>query len=107
MNAIDLFQFRKRVPVLIVERVEKRRFGVKKYSHKRLFVGRLSILQILLFGREKYMLHFGCLGLSVVESELYSILSRAKIEGMAYQVVDFFPEKKHFIIYVMTNKLRN
>lgn len=107
MNVQDFFRFRKRVPVIIIERTQvRRRFGVfKKYSQKRLFIGRLPVLHILLFGLGGYMFYFGGRHFSLVEKELFSILSYAKIEGMPYQVVDFFQKKGQLIIYVMTSKL--
>ena len=102
MNAKDFFCFRKQVPVLIIERTQAgKRFGVlKKYSHKRLFIGKLPVLHILLFGLAGYMFYFGGRHFSLVENELFSILSHARIDEMPYQVVDFFQKRGQLIIYV-------
>ncbi|MGO9644937.1 MAG: hypothetical protein ACLPY5_09345 [Candidatus Bathyarchaeia archaeon] len=108
MNFRDFFKFRKRVPVLIIERVQvgKRLFLFKKYTNKTLFVGNLSVLSILMIGLWSYMYYFGGHQYSLVQNELISICSNAKIDDVPYQVVDFFQKKGHLVIYVMTNRLQ-
>ncbi len=46
------------------------RFGVfKKYSHKRLFIGRLPVLHILLYELAGYMSYLGGHDFSIIEKE--------------------------------------
>jgi len=73
----------------------------KKYAHKPLFIGTLPVLSILLFGLWSYMFYFGDRYNSVVQNEILNLLSRAKIDDMAYQVVDFFEKKGQLMIYVI------
>jgi hypothetical protein len=70
-----------------------------------LFVGKLPVLSVLLVGLWSYMVYFGGLHSSVVENELINIFSRARIDEMTYQVVDFFQKKGQLIIYVIGKKL--
>ena len=108
MHFKDFFRFRRRVPVLIIERVQdgKRLFLFKKYTNRTLFVGNLSVLSILLVGLWSYVYYFGGHQYPLVQSELLSICSNAKLDDVPYQVVDFFQKKGHLVIYIMTNRLR-
>lgn len=67
-----------------------------------LFVGKLRVLSILLFGLLGYMMTFGVSYYSIIQNELVNILSHAKIDEMAYQVVDFVEKEGRLMIYVMT-----
>jgi hypothetical protein len=93
--------------VLIIERTQVgKRFGVfRKYSQKRLFVGRLPVLHVLLYGLAGYMSYLGGRNFPIIEKEFLNIFNHARIDEMPYQVVDFFQKKGQLIIYVMTNKL--
>lgn len=53
------------------------------------------------------MLWYSGFRFSVVQNELFSILSRAKVNDVPYQVVDYFQKKGQLVIYVMANKLSN
>jgi hypothetical protein len=95
---------RRRVPVQIVERIHVgRRFHFfKKYANKQLFLGRLPVLGIILFGLSTC----SYLGLTsrfalTIYNELFSILSSARIDGMTYQIVDFFQTKDKLVIQVV------
>lgn len=66
-----------------------------------LFVGKLPVLNILLFGLLGYMMTFGASYYYIVQSELANIFSHAKIDEMTYQVVDFVEKEGRLMIYVM------
>lgn len=106
MDVRELFTSRQRVTVLIVERtlLENRLWVFKKYSDKMLFVGKLPVLRILLFGLLGYKMTFGASYYYIIQSELASILSHAKIDEMAYQVLDFVEEEGHLTVYVITRR---
>jgi hypothetical protein len=97
-------KIRRRVPVQIVERIRvgsRFRF-FKKYGNKPLFLGRLPVLGIILFGLSTC----SYLGLTnrfafTIHNELASILSSARIDDMAYQIVDFFQTKDRLVIQVV------
>ena len=103
MNVKQLFKLRKRVLVLIIERIQVgKRFRVfRKQTNKLLFLGRLPVLSILMFGFRRYMLWFGGMNYSDVQNELFHILMQTKLDDMAYQVVDFFEKGEQLIIYVI------
>jgi hypothetical protein len=106
LDVRELFTSRQRVMVLIVERtlLENRLWVFKKYSDKMLFVGKLPVLRILLFGLLGYKMAFGASYYYIIQSELASILSHAKIDEMAYQVLDFVEEEGHLTVYVITRR---
>jgi hypothetical protein len=98
-----LFTSRQRVTVLIIERIQQGtriRFP-KKYSDKMLFIGKLPVLSILLFGLMGYMMTFGVSYNYIIQNELLNIFSHAKIDEMAYQVVDFVEKEGRLMIYVI------
>jgi hypothetical protein len=103
LNLKHLFKFRKLVPVLIIERIQVgRRFGVfRKHTNKLLFLGRLPVMSILMVGFWRYMLWFGGINYSEVQNELFHIFMQAKLDDMAYRVVDFFEKGQQLIIYVI------
>jgi len=107
LDVRELFRFRKRVPVLIIERIQdgRRFYFFKKYTHKPLFLGRLPVLSILMVGLWSYMFYFGGLHYSLVQNELINLVSHAKIDDMPFQVVDFVQRKGQLVIYVITKKL--
>ena len=103
MDVRELFTSRKRVIVLILERnlVQSRLSVFKRYSEKMLFMGKLPVLNILLFGLLGYMMTFGASYYYIIQNELVNIFSRAKIDEMTYQVVDFVEKEGRLMIYVM------
>lgn len=106
MDVREVFTLRQRVPVLIFERIPagSRLWVFKKYSDRALFVGKLSVLSILLFGLLGYMMTFGVSYYSIIQTELANVFSHAKIDEMAYQVVDFVEKEGRLTIYVITRK---
>ena len=101
-------KIRRLVPVQIVERIHVgRRFHFfKKYANKQLFLGRLPVLGIILFGFSTC----SYLGLTsrfalTIYNELFSILSSARIDDMTYQIVDFFQTKDRLVIQVVARIL--
>jgi hypothetical protein len=67
-----------------------------------LFIGKLPVLSILLFGLMGYMMTFGVSYYYIIQNELLNILARARIDEMAYQVVDFVEKEGRLMIYVIT-----
>ena len=92
--------------MLIFERIPagSRLWVFKKYSDRVLFVGKLSVLSILLFGLLGYMMTFGVSYYPIIQTELANVFSHAKIDEMAYQVVDFVEKEGRLTIYVITRK---
>lgn len=99
---------RKRVPVQIVERIHvgRRLHFFKKYGNKQLFLGRLPVLGIILFGLSTC----SALGFTnrfplTIHNELLNILSSARVDDIAYQIVDFFQTKDKLVIQVVARIL--
>ena len=96
-------RLRRRVPVEIVERIHVGRslLVFKKYVQKRLFLGRLPVLGIVMFGLSSCTV----LGLSsrfhsTIQNELFSILSLARVDDVTYRVIDFFERGGRLVIEV-------
>jgi hypothetical protein len=104
-SVFAFLKIRRRVPVQIVEKIHvgQRLHFFKKYVNKQLFLGRLPVLGIILFGLSTCTF----LGLTgrfplTIRNELLTILSSARIDDMTYQVVDFFQKKDKLVIEVVT-----
>ena len=97
-------KFRTRVPVQIVERVHvgRRLYFFKRYANKQLFLGRLPVLGIILFGLSSLTL-LGFTGRfhSTIYNELLNVLTSARIDDMTYQIIDFFEAKDKLVIQVV------
>jgi hypothetical protein len=50
------------------------------------------------------MMTFGVSYYSIIQTELANVFSHAKIDEMAYQVVDFVEKEGRLTIYVITRK---
>ena len=102
----ELFTSRQRVTVLIAERilVGNRLSVFRKYSNRMLFVGKLPVLGILLFGLLGYKMTFGTSYYYVIQEELVNIFYLAKMDTMTYQVVDFEQRDGRLWIYVIARE---
>ena len=105
MDASNLFKTRETIPVVIIEQRQLARKSrlLQKSMRKRVFVGKLSVLSIMMTGLRTYLNYFGSTKGSIVETELMQIFSRAKIDANSYRVVDFFQRQGRLEIYVMNN----
>jgi len=104
LKAWDFAKVRTQTPVLIYEReqVGRRWFFFKRYANKLLFTGRLPVSGLLLLGREEAAKWVGGRFRKAMASELMELLSTAKLDDKPYQVVAFFTQRKHFVIYITT-----
>ena len=98
----DLVRIRKQVPIVIIEHNEKgRRFlFFRTYADKVLFLGKLPVLSLLSVGRGAIAMWCGGRFYEMIEDELISILSSAKLDEIPYCVLDFFVKKRQLVIYV-------
>jgi len=97
-------KIRRRVPVQIVERIHVGRqlHFFKKYANKQLFLGRLPVLGIILFGLSTCsVLGFTNRFPLTIHNELLNILSSARIDDVTYQIVDFFQTRDKLVIQVV------
>lgn len=96
-------KMRRRVPVEIVERIGdgKGLLVFKKYVQKRLFLGKLPVLEIVMIGLSSCTI-WGLTSWfhSTIQNELISILSLARIDSMTYRVHDFFEKGGKLVIQV-------
>jgi len=67
-----------------------------------LFVGKLPVLSILLFGLLGYKMTFGASYYYIIQEELVNIFSHAKMDEVTYQVIDFEQREGRLWIYVIT-----
>jgi hypothetical protein len=91
--------FRRQIPVLIFERNEagRRLIFFKRYADRLLFIGRLPVLSLLRVGTNTML---GARFRKIMQDELWSILSIARLDDKPYQVLDFSMKRKRLTIYV-------
>ena len=99
----SFLKIRRRVPVEIVERikVDKDLRLFKKYVQRRMFLGKLPVLGIVMFGLSSCTI-WGLMSRfhSTIHNELSNILSLARIDYMTYQIIDFFEKGGKLVIHV-------
>jgi hypothetical protein len=99
-------RIRERVPVRIVERINKNHLALfQRHTTRTLFIGKLPVLAILLTGFWGCIFYFNGRFNTLIENELRTIMNYARVDDMHYQVVDFF-QKKGLLIVQVAARLR-
>jgi hypothetical protein len=101
----QLVQLKRRVPVLIYERIRTRQYlhFIRRYKKRLLFVGRLTVSEILLLGLNGFWFLSGTKYDSPILQGLLSLLTTAKLDDGGYKVTDWFQKKGQLTLYLIND----